>query len=355
MATLFGKEYSREELLKKTGNLAQVCGMQEYTFNSGRGKGVDAIGVNAGDLQFTVLNSRSLDIGQAFYKGLPFAYLSKSGLRSPEYFVEDKGKGFLDSFYGGLLTTCGLNNIGSDCEVDGREYGVHGEMANIPAEMISKREFWEGGQLNLEISGIVRHSRFYAEDLVMERKIQTSLGAKAINVTDTIENCDFKSIPLMLLYHINLGFPFLDSCSKLYTTKIRKSWPRTPSAAKGVKDYAHFTEPVDGIEEECFYHEFDTDDGMVTACLFNPELGKAGMGVYVRYDTKQLPVIIQWKMMRSREYVCGLNPATTYGEGRKQGLEKGEVMFIDPLEKKQFSLEIGITEGEELISSLISQ
>ena len=189
----------------------------------------------------------------------------------------------------------------------------------------------------------------------MERKIYTTLGAKKINVTDVIENRDFKSIPMMLLYHINLGFPFLDSCSRLYTTKIKKSWPRTASAAKGLKNYAHFGEPVDGIEEECFYHEFDTDDGMVTTCLYNPELGESGMGVYVCYNIKQLPVIIQWKMMRSREYVCGLNPATTYGEGRKQGLEKNEVMFIDPLEKKEFSLEIGITEGDELISTLTTQ
>jgi hypothetical protein len=352
VAKLFGEEYSREELLRKTGNLSQVCGMEEFTFNSGRAKGVDAIDVNAGDLKFTVLNTRCLDIGQASYKGIPFAYLSKSGLRSPEYFVEDKGKGFLDSFYGGLLTTCGLNNIGADCVVDGRAYGVHGEISNIPAEMISKRVYWEDDQLNFEISGMIRHSRFYAEDLVLERVIQTSLGSKTICIKDVIENRDFKSIPLMLLYHINLGFPLLDSGSKLYTSKIKRSWPRTPSAAKGLANFATFSDPVDEIEEECFYHEFDTEDGIAMACLFNPKLGNDGMGVYIKYDTNQLPVIIQWKMMRSREYVCGLNPATTYGEGRKQALEKNEAVFIDPLEKREFSLEIGLTEGDELISHL---
>ena len=108
MTRVFGKEYSREELLKKTGNLSQISGINEFTFNSGRAKGVDAIDVNAGDLKFTVLPSRCLDVGQASFKGYPFAYLSKSGLRSSAYFFEDKGKGFLDSFYGGLLTTCGL-------------------------------------------------------------------------------------------------------------------------------------------------------------------------------------------------------------------------------------------------------
>lgn len=349
MAKLFGKEYSREELLKKTGNLSQVVGMREVTYNSGKAKGVDAIDVNAGLLQFTVFPSRCLDIGQASFNGFPFGYVSKSGLRSPEYFVENKGKGFLDSFYGGLLTTSGLNNIGADCVVEGREYGVHGEIANIPAEMVSKRTFWEDDDLFFEITGLVRHSRFYAEDLVMERRILTSLGSNKLTITDSIENRDFSPVPLMLLYHVNIGFPFLDADSELYTTKIKKSWARTPSAEKGLPNYNRFSDPVDGIEEECFYHLFETDNGYANACLFNPHLGEQGMGFYIKYDTRQLPVFLQWKMMRSREYVCGLNPATTYAEGRKNALDKGQVMFIQPLEKKEFTIELGVVEGEPLL------
>jgi hypothetical protein len=355
MARLFGKEYSRQELLKKTGNLSQVCGIEEVTFNSGRGKGVDAIEVNAGDLKFTILKSRCLDIGHASYKGFPLAYMSKSGLRSPEYFVEDKGKGFLDSFYGGLFVTCGLNNIGVDCVVDGREYGVHGEISNIPAEMVSVNTNWEEDQYHFQVTGEVRHSRFYAEDLILSRTIETDLGSNKLTITDVVENRDFAPVPLMLLYHINLGFPFLDLGSRLFTSKIKNSRSRTPSAAKGLADYATFTEPVDGIEEECFYHTFDTPDGMVTACLFNPDLGDEGMGVYIKYDNKQLPEIIQWKMMRSREYVCGLNPSTNFGEGRKHALENNEVKFIKPLEKQEFSVEIGVTEGDALINTLFTK
>jgi len=352
MAILFGKEYTREELLKKTGNLSQVGGIREFTHNSGRAKGVDAIDVNAGDLKFTVLPSRCLDIGEASYKGYPFGYISKSGLRSSEYFVENKGKGFLDSFYGGLLTTSGLNNVGADCVIDGREYGVHGEIANTPAEMISKSMFWEEDKLNFKVAGQVRHSRFYAEDLVLERKIQTHQGSNSLVITDTIDNQDFKAVPLMLLYHINIGFPFLDATSELFSSTIKKSWSRTPSAEKGLSEFNHFSEPVDGIEEECFYHLFDTDDGMAYVCLFNSKLGDHGMGFYLRYDTRQLPVFLQWKMMRSREYVCGLNPATTYAEGRKQALEKNEVKFIEPMEKKVFSIEMGIIEGDSFLKEL---
>ena len=79
------------------------------------------------------------------------------------------------------------------------------------------------------------------------------------------------------------------------------------------------------------------------------------MGFYLKYSTQELPIFLQWKMMRSREYVCGLNPGTTYSEGRKQALEKDEVMFIQPLEKKQFRIELGITEGEGLVKDLFTQ
>jgi len=344
MAKLFGKEYTKQELLKKTGNLSQVAGMKEFTFNSGRGKGVDAIDVNAGELQFTVFKSRCLDIGQASFRGYPFGYISKSGLRTPEYFREKRGIGYLDSFYGGLLTTCGLNNIGNDCIVNGREYGVHGEIANIPAEMVSVKEYWDEDELFFEISGIVRHSRFYAEDLVLERKISTSLGSKKITITDTIENRDFTRIPMMLLYHINLGFPFLDSQSELIFPKLKKTWARTPSAEKGLLSFDKFIEPVDGIEEECFYHQYDLPDKEAKICLFNPHIGENGMGVYLKYNTQQLPVFIEWKMMRSREYVCGFAPATNFVEGRKTALEKNEINYIEPMEKKSFEIEIGITE-----------
>ena len=348
MAKLFGKEYTKQELLKKTGNISQVVGMKEYTFSSGRAKGVDAIDVNAGELKFTVLKSRCLDIGQTAFRGYPFGYISKSGLRAPEYFREKKAIGYLDSFYGGLLTTCGLNNIGNDCTVDDREYGVHGEIANIPAEMVTVKEYWDEDELFFEISGTVRHSRFYAEDLVLERKISTSLGSKKIIITDTIENRDFTRIPMMLLYHINLGFPFLDSQSELITPNLKKTWARTASAEKGLSTFDKFIEPVDGIEEECFYHEFNLPDKQATICLFNPHLGENGMGVYLKYNTEQLPVFIEWKMMRSREYVCGFAPATNYVEGRQKALETNEFNYIEPMEKKSFKIEIGITEDMEL-------
>lgn len=54
MAKIFGKEYPKEQLMKKTGSLSQVCGIREFTSNSGRAKGVDAIDMDA-DISFCKL------------------------------------------------------------------------------------------------------------------------------------------------------------------------------------------------------------------------------------------------------------------------------------------------------------
>ena len=347
---IFGKDYDKEELLKKTGNLEQLFGLKEYTYSSGKARGVDAIDIDAGDLKFTVFASRCLDIGQTYYKGIPLGYVSKSGLHSPEYFVENRGKGFLDAFYGGLLTTSGLNNIGADCVVDGCEYGVHGEIANIPAENICKRAYWEEDDLCFDISGDIRHSRFYAENLVMNRTIQTKAGSNKLTIRDVVWNGDFAPVPLMLLYHINLGFPLLDSFSRLIIPNLDKSWPRTESARGGLKSFSTFPEPEAGVEEECFYHSFKENTAVI--CLYNPSLGASGLGVYLKYDTRQLPVFLQWKMMRSREYVCGFAPATNYAEGRDSALQNKEALVINPMEKKEFVIELGVIESLEELSKL---
>ena len=41
------------------------------------------------------------------------------------------------SFYAGLLTTCGLLNIGNPCTDDGEELVLHVRISNIPFEKIS--------------------------------------------------------------------------------------------------------------------------------------------------------------------------------------------------------------------------
>lgn len=62
-------------------------------------------------LSFNVLTGRGMGISSADYKGNSLCWLSSTGEVAPEYY-EPETTGWLRSFYGGLLATCGLTYVG---------------------------------------------------------------------------------------------------------------------------------------------------------------------------------------------------------------------------------------------------
>ncbi len=353
MAYLFGKKRSREELLRHTGDLEQICGIREYAYTEGRAAGVKALEVNNGCLRFEILPSRCLDISFASHQGYPFAYMSKSKIRHPSYFTPGADSAFLDNFFGGVLTTCGFGNIGAAVEENGKRHGLHGELANIPADRYACSCDWEGDDYRLTVSGEIRHSRFYGEDLRLRRSYSTLAGASSFTLEDLVENCDFAPSPCLFLYHVNFGFPFFSAASRLLYPETLATEIRPGSSAAKAAAYQSFTAPRDSAPEYCLYHRFRPDDqGFVTVCLFNPELGAKGLGVYLRYDATVFPVFVQWTMERSREYVCGFAPATAKLENRDPA--ETEKTLLQPLAKQVFRSEIGVVEGERACETLLA-
>jgi hypothetical protein len=66
-------------------------------------------------LCFTVLPGRCLDIAWADYKSIGLTHITKAGVVAPQYYEKDK-LGWLRTFFAGLLTTCGLFNVGWPCK-----------------------------------------------------------------------------------------------------------------------------------------------------------------------------------------------------------------------------------------------
>lgn len=346
MPELLGKKYTRADLMRRVGSLTQVAGIREYTYNSGRADGVRAVEVNTGPLRFELLPTRCLDVSFASYRGIPFGYISKSGVRHPAYFSPADPNSFGANFLAGVMTTCGLHSYGPPATVQGVQHQLHGEIANIAAEELMVREEWQGNDCTFTVAGTIKFSRFYAEDLVLRRVVTARLGESSFTVEDEIENRDFAPTPCLPLYHVQFGFPFLSELSRLISSPIVKTVPRNEEAARRVGNFAKFGPPLDGQDEYCFYHTFKPDAaGRATAAIFNPELGERGMGVYVRYDIASLPVFIQWKMLRSREYVCGLEPAAAPLDNRGEDILRASQLA--PLEKRRYRLRIGVIEGEE--------
>ena len=342
---------NRDFLAKRIGDISQIAGIKQYELLNGKSRGVMGLDFKTGGgFNFTVLPGRGMDIAWADYKGLPISYISKTGVVSPSYYESNKTD-WLRGFFAGLLTTCGLCNVGEPCKdidprLGEREYGLHGRISNTPAENLCIRQKWEGDKFVMEASGTMRDAIFKGENMVLERKISTSLGAKSFKIIDVIENQGFSNQPLMLLYHINIGYPLLDEESKLVINS-KDITPGDDFSKRNIDDFDTFGQPLNNCPDNVYFHETQAaEDG---TCLVGLVNYKHNNGVYIKYNKSDLPKFIEWKVMSETEYVLGLEPATCLPIGRKQELE-----YLKPGESKRIELEIGIltnkTEIEEFVN-----
>lgn len=278
---------TKKELLKRVGSVEQIGGIRDFVFNDGKAKGVRAIEVNTGNLCFTVLPDRCLDIAQANYKGTPVSWISKTGITDSRYYEKD-GRSSLRGFAGGLVFTCGLKNIGGPTDT----YGLHDRIAFIPAEKVSVFADWVGDEYVMEISGQIRQSSVFGENIVIKRKIKTKLFADSFELEDTLINENFEDENIALAYHCNFGYPLVTEGARIINVP---------------DDIADITAPIHGKKEECI-------DVLLTGDYPTVGIKNEEMSAYITYKRDTCPEFLIWKMLGESEYVVGLEPRTTnYG------------------------------------------
>lgn len=351
---LGNKFYTRKELEKRIGNLSQIGGTRHYQLNEGRSKGVSAIDVNTGcGFRFTILPDRGLDISSAIYKGMNLVYLTPNGEVNPAFY-EPRGLGWLRTFFGGLLTTCGLTYLGQPCKDGDEELGLHGRYSTTPARQVSDRSTWKGDDYYLEVSGIVEECSLFGDKIRLTRTISTRIGAKSLNINDIVENFGYKEAPFTILYHINAGFPLLDKSSELILSAI-KTEPYDDISRAGIEKMTKFSAPVSGFKEQNYLHKMAGDrDGYGYAGMINKNLGN-GLGLYIRFDTQNLPYLSEWKMMGEGDYVAGIEPCNVKCESRSVLRKNRLLPFLKPGQVKEIKVEIGILEGEKEIEAFTSK
>ena len=345
MPKLYGRDYTRQELARYTGLMEQVAGVRLVDLADGWGRGVRAALLYTGaGLTATILVDRGLDIYDATYNGAALAWVSPTGPKHPAYF-EPEGLNWLRGFYGGLVVTCGMSSAGAPCTDQGEALGLHGRFSNSPASNINYGGYWQGDDYIVFIEGNVREARVFNENILMHRRIEAHAGGKSITIRDAVSNEGFQSVPHMLLYHMNIGFPVVDNGSRLLTP-ARSVTPRDDIARSGIKDYDRFTVPVSGYKEQVFYHDMQADAaGYVTATLVNPGFsGGQGLGVYARYRQQELPRFIEWKMTGEDVYCVGMEPANCLVEGRDKDRERGILQYLAPGQTCNYHIEVGVVD-----------
>ena len=345
-----GKTDQKRQLLRYIGDYSQLFGIKEYKLIGGRANGVRAMDVKTGGgLEFTVIADRCLDIAGLSFKGINCSYLNKTGIVSPEYY-EKEGDGFLRNFFGGFLTTCGLRNVGADCEDEGEKFTVHGRISNIPAEEVSVSTEWNDDNAELKISGKMREARMFGENLVLTRKITCLFNENKIHIQNTVENLGFKREGLMILFHFNLGYPLLDE-DAILVTPTQKLVPRDAEAKKGETEYNRFQPPTRDYSEQVFYHRLKADEtGETSVALVNRKLEIAAA---LHFNKKQLGNFIQWKQMGEGEYVLGMEPANCLVAGRAEDRKNKTLEYIGPGETRNFDIVVEIVNGASEIEMLV--
>src|ERR1051326_1959810 len=101
MAELFGRRWTRSELLARVGDVSQVGGARLVPLAEGPEAGVAVAEVRTGSgFAFAVLPGRGMDIGFAEYRGVPLCWRSSTGEVAASHY-EPEGDGWLRGFRGG--------------------------------------------------------------------------------------------------------------------------------------------------------------------------------------------------------------------------------------------------------------
>ena len=332
----------------KIGHMSQVAGLRHYEFMDGKAKGVEAVEVHTGaGLDFTVLPGRGMDIAWTQYRGMPVNYMSKTGIVSPGYY-ESEGMNWLHNFFAGTLTTCGLLNVGGPEKVEHpvigeRNYGLHGRISNSGAEQVALFEGWENGKYVMKVSGIVQEGILHGEHLTLRREISTELGSKEFRIKDVVTNHGAMPQDIMLLYHINIGYPILDCGSRMIAAS-KEIIGQSEEAEREINQAVICHEPIPGLAERCYAHDLYTDEnGFVKVALVNDQLE---VGVALEYKKEELPCFNQWKMLNKKEYVIGLEPGNCLPIGYKKAKEKGLLDTLNADESRTYEITYKILDGK---------
>jgi hypothetical protein len=348
MATLWGKTYTREELLQRVGDMRQLAGVTLKTLGDGSERGVRVADVSTGSgFRFSVLIDRGMDIGAADWAGRPLAWQSGAGVVHPAYY-DPKELEWLRSFPGGLMVGCGPDNVGMFSVDEGEELGLHGRLSNTPAELLSYGGEWDGDEYDLWVTGQVRHYRVFGAHLILRRTVRTRLGANHLRIEDAVTNRGYERAPFQILYHCNFGYPVVSRDSELWV-QTEQSEPRDEEAAKGFDRHTRFEDPTPGYAEQVFLHRPVADEsGYARAVLVNRAMNYGG---YVRFRLAELPNLVQWKMMGQGTYVVGLEPANCGVHGRAVDRAEGTLRYLEPGETQSLSVEIGVLPDAEAIEA----
>ena len=282
------------ELRAKVGDLRQFASVRRITLDDGVERGVRALAFSSGGgLDFWALSDRSLDIGPLWWKGMPVAWQSMAGFRSPSLHdpEEDGGRGYSRT-NSGFLVTCGLDHIRQP--LDG--HPMHGRLPFTPARVTAYGEDFDRDEPVLFCEGEVMQFRAGGEALRLRRRIEVPIGGCELRIRDTVENLAVEPSPQASLYHFNLGHPAIAPGS---TVEFGEKELFRVNALPDPSDHSYSRSFPAGSEE-------------FAACnVSTPVENGPALKISFAFRTGTLPHLQLWHDFRPHACVLSIEPCTS--------------------------------------------
>ncbi|MCH7990551.1 MAG: DUF4432 family protein, partial [Planctomycetes bacterium] len=207
------------------------------------------------------------------------------------------------------------------------------------------------GPGQLSVTGTIDETMLFGPCLRLVSTLETEAGSNWFKIRDEVINLAGQPAELELLYHINLGRPFLEEGAVLVAA-AREVAPRDSRAAEDIETWNIYQKPTAGYREQVYYLALCTDERNQTRVLLKNSAGDRG--VSLKYDTHQLPCFALWKNTQAEAdgYVTGLEPATNYPNFKSFEREQGRVINLAPGESYRMEIEFALHVTSDEISTV---
>jgi hypothetical protein len=271
------------------------------------------------------------------------------------------GLGWLRGF-DELLCRCGLASVGPPGEdvvtdsaghVTRTPLTLHGRVANLPAQLVEVRVGLDP-PYELSVLGEVEEAALFYPQLRLTTTYTTVPGSNRVVVHDVVENRAARPAEMQVLYHCNLGMPFLEAGSRVLAP-VREMAPLTARAAEGINTYETYAGPTVGFAEQVYAYDLLADArGQTLAVLANPAADRA---VALRLNRQELPCFTVWKNTGALEegHVTGLEPATCYPNFKSFERQQGRVRMLPPGGHWECRWSLEVAEGTPAVAALLAE
>jgi hypothetical protein len=315
---------------EQIASLDQIARVSASRLDGGPADGMRVIDIALlGGLSFRVLPDRGLDIGAAWCASgdgrlLPISWTSRLGEDQPPL-DNPSGKAWINRFTGGLLTTCGIDNVGPASE----NVGLHGSFSHRKAAQVTTtRTVISPGVVQVAITGVIDDADALRRHIRIRRTITASTGAASV------ENLGVAEEPIPLLYHCNFGYPFWSEGSTVTFPQGTKAIPRDADAAA---DSNTFDFPKTGLGVSERVYEQCVPVGSAFARIESPA---SRLAVDVRWSGETLNRCIQWMHPGAGISALGIEPSNASVMGRAHDRNEGRLPVLAAGQSATFWVEV---------------